>query len=235
MTSVFDNLWLSDLAPEIKRPKKKVAAAKAEIPQLAYPSPACDEAEFLRTIGDHRMVVLFDNGLMRHLRFFGGSYNRWFEIITWAGKLAISGDMGTFVFSRVEDMFTFFRGEQEGPLKINPGYWAEKCIAQDRHGLRTFNPDYFKARIHEWLQDSDISTGCWEEIQAEVLSQADEGEWFAMQSAIEFRSEDGFVFQDFWEADCKVYTYHYLWCLYAIVWGIRQYDAMKEARQDGTL
>lgn len=235
MTSVFNNLWLSDLSPGVKRPKKKVATEKAEIPQLAYPKPWCDEAEFLRTIGDHKMVVLFDNGLMRHLRFSDGSFNRWFEIITWAGKLAISGDMGAFVFSRVEDMFTFFRGEQEGSLKINPGYWAEKCIAQDRHGLRRFDPDYFKARIHEWLQDSDISVDCWEEIQAEVLSQADEGEEVAMRSAIEFRSEDGFVFQDFWEADCKVHTYHYLWCLYAIVWGIRQYDAIKEARQDGTL
>lgn len=143
MTSVFDNLWLSDLAPEIKRPKKKVATEKAEIPRLAYPKPWCDEAEFLRTIGDHKMAVLFDNGLMRHLRFSNGSFNRWFEIITWAGKLAISGDMGTFVFSRVEDMFTFFRGEREGSLKINPGYWAEKCIAQDRHGLKTFDSDYF--------------------------------------------------------------------------------------------
>ena len=91
MTSVFDNLWLSDLSPGVKRPKKKVATEKAEIPQLAYPKPWCDEAEFLRTIGDHKMVVLFDNGLMRHLRFSDGSFNRWFEIITWAGKLAISG------------------------------------------------------------------------------------------------------------------------------------------------
>ena len=42
--------------------------------------------------------------------------------------------MGTWVFSRTEDMFSFFRVHQDRPgYGINPSYWAEKVIARDRH------------------------------------------------------------------------------------------------------
>ena len=34
-------------------------------------------------------------------------------------------------------------------------------------------------------------------------------------------------FYDFWETDLEEYTFRYLWCLYAIVWGITQYDKQK--------
>lgn len=231
MSSIFDSLWLNDLPLQATKPAMQTPVKKAKIPALAYPKPWCDEAEFLRTVENHKLAVLADDGLYRHLRFSSGSFNRWFELVTWPGKLAISGDMGTYVFTRIEDMFAFFRGTRAtGALEINPGYWAQKRVAHDRDGVQSFDGDYFKARIHEWLQDCSISKACWEEIQTEVLSRADDGEHFAMQSAIEFKSEDGFVFQDFREADCKVHTYHYLWCLYAIVWGIRQYDALKVER-----
>jgi hypothetical protein len=42
---------------------------------------------------------------------------------------------------------------------------------------------------------------------------------------------DGFVFEDFFDGGgTERYTFHYLWCLYAINWGISQYDShVKEA------
>jgi hypothetical protein len=70
------------------------------------------EEVFLKDVEKHEMKVLLDNGLYRHLRFAATgqySWNQWFEIITWPGKLAYSGDMGTYVFERIEDMFEFFR------------------------------------------------------------------------------------------------------------------------------
>ena len=36
---------------------------------------------------------------------------------------------------------------------------------------------------------------------------------------------EGFQFHDSWEWDNTSYTFRFLWCLYAITWGIRQYDA----------
>jgi hypothetical protein len=38
---------------------------------------------------------------------------------------------------------------------------------------------------------------------------------------------------DLWEYDFKSYTFHYIWCLYAIVWGIRTYDLSKKTLEEG--
>ena len=68
----------------------------------------------------------------RHLLFRQpNSGNMWFEIITWPDSLMIRGDMGSWSFSRVQDMFTFFRSDQ---LKINPSYWTEKIDSESRFG-----------------------------------------------------------------------------------------------------
>ena len=44
-----------------------------------------------------------------------------------AGSLIASGDVGTYVFSRLADMFEFFRSPMtsDGRLYINDSYWAE--------------------------------------------------------------------------------------------------------------
>lgn len=94
-----------------------------------------DTAEcFARDVSGHVLTVLHDDGVYRHLRCSNPeSSGYWFEVVTWPGSLAIRGDMdGGYVFSRVTDMFEFFRrnGNNEG---INPGYWAEKLS----HDVRT--------------------------------------------------------------------------------------------------
>ena len=56
----------------------------------------------------------------------------------------VGGDIGDFVFRRLNDMFEFFRDDDAGKLRINPGYWAEKCTAADTRrgpdddGIREF-------------------------------------------------------------------------------------------------
>ena len=64
---------------------------------------------FLKDVAHHSMVVVRDDGVHRHLIFSNnGSFIYRFEIITWPGYLAYVGDMGSFVFTRIEDMFSFF-------------------------------------------------------------------------------------------------------------------------------
>lgn len=101
--------------------------------------------------------ILSDNGANRHLRFRNpnsGLY--WFELITWPGVLCIHGDGGTYVFSRLNDMFDFFRETPE-QLSINPGYWAEKVKAMDTIGKvfkfceETFE-QYVKGHFDEWVK-----------------------------------------------------------------------------------
>ncbi len=75
----------------------------------------CDEARFLKDVANHEMQIIRDDGVQRHLRFKKpGTMCYHFDLITWGGHLCYTGDMGTYVFTRVHDMFDFFRmGDQQ--------------------------------------------------------------------------------------------------------------------------
>ena len=192
-------------------------------------APTVTEEIFLRDVCEHRMTVLHDSGLYRHVRFAKpGTSVMQFDIVTWPGYLSFCGDMGTYVFSRLRDMFEFFRGSTLGPIEVNLGYWAEKCQAVDRDsGIREYSPERFRERIERWLEDAEASEECRAAVQSEVLCHADEGESAARKAADDFAYADGFAFTDFWEADCSEWTARYVWCCYALSWAVRQYDAVR--------
>lgn len=194
------------------------------------------EKRFLNDVAEHRMAVLRDDGLHRHLQFRRPStYCMGFDIVTWPGYLAYTGDMGCFVFTRLPDMFEFFRTDrthspQDGrKLYINRGYWAEKCVAQDRNGIKVYSAEVFHRAVLDRLKHNGerLPPGTRAAVRDQVLSRADDGEHEAMRAAIDFEHE-GFRFSDFWETDLREYTYHYVWCCYALAWAIEQYDAIKE-------
>lgn len=211
-------------------------------------------AYFQKDVVDHRMTVIRDDGIYRHLQFKRpgqGAY--WFDLITWPGALCIDGDMGTYVFRRLEDMFEFFRTDREYlerkgiPLAINPGYWSEKLTATCRDGHEKFEPKVFRAKVKEvfdeWVEserpDDDkpqalreefktVQAELWERLENDVLCCASDGDVRAYDAAREFRfDEDGWEFEmsDCWEWNCNQYTFHFVWCCYAIAWAIRHYDA----------
>jgi len=190
------------------------------------------EREFLKCVKNHSMTVLRDDGIDRHLRFRApNTSNQYFDLITWQGSLCFTGDMGTFVFSRIADMFEFFRDKTaNGRLRINTGYWSEKLDAADRRtgGYEVFSPDTFRREVKRYARESGASRAVQRAIASRVLPAADDGEQFAYAAACGFQ-EDEFSLQDFYEIDCREYTYHFVWCCYAIVWAIKQYDQKKEA------
>ena len=90
------------------------------------------EADFLKDVAAHEMEILRDDGVYRHIRFKKpGTWCMHFDLVTWPGYLAYSGDMGCYVFSRLNDMFEFFRTDREylqrdgRQLCINLCYWSE--------------------------------------------------------------------------------------------------------------
>ena len=107
---------------------------------------------FMEDTAHHKMEVLIDNGLYRHLKFTnnGSSIYR-FDIHTWPGFLCVCGDMGTYVFQRLDDMFEFFRST-DATLRINPHYWAEKCQAHGHEAVERYDLDAFTERINEWME-----------------------------------------------------------------------------------
>lgn len=195
----------------------------------------CDEKVFLKDVNGHVMAVHLDQGQYRHLSFRKSEPNSWhfmwFEIVTWPGTLEIRGDMGTWSFSRIEDMFEFFRSRQDAErdrIYINPSYWGEKINAESRNEgpHRKFDVDVFKENIISCLDNYTLTA----KKKKAVKKALDEEVFTGDKHEIELRDDlnnfthDGFSFSDVWEISGEDYTYHYLWCCYAIAWGIQQYD-----------
>lgn len=198
---------------------------------------SCTEERFLKDAAQHQMEVLRDDGVNRHLRFKNPESNAyWFDIITWPGTLCVDGDMGTFVFRRLHDMFVFFRADQEhydrtgraDQLAINPSYWGEKLRAPAPRDAQEYCADSFRQHVQEALDS-------WKE-----SNQPDDDEWttddgliHAYNAARDFRCDEvpGFNLEDCWEWDCGVFKFDFLWNCYAIAWGIKTYDKAKQAAQ----
>lgn len=199
---------------------------------------SCTIDVFTRDVAKHELTVLRDEGLYRHLRFRKpGTSCMGFDLLTWPGHLCYTGDMGTYVFQRLDDMLQFFRqGERRS---IDFRYWAEKVEAADKcDGIKEFKwatfeadvKDFFDShwagedlRYEETQEEFDArKAACWEEVQSSI-GDAGEDEYAAVAFIRDFEHE-GFRFQD-WERSSHEYTFRFVWCCYALAWGIRQYDA----------
>lgn len=191
--------------------------------------PECDaKARFDKDIGTHKMTVHLAQGLHRHLTFKRpGSSVYHFHITTWPGYLCISGDMECFVFSRLPDMFEFFRGS-----RINPSYWSEKLQADNKNvGHRVFSIELYQAALksdfEDWSFDSDDDRKrAWEAIEDEFdgILHAESTE-HAIRQALDWEcpiSKQRFA--DFYEHTLEDYTFQFLWCCYAIQWAIARFD-----------
>lgn len=195
------------------------------------------EEQFLKEVSQHQLTTLHESGLYRHLRFKRpGTICMHFDIVTWPGYLAYSGDMGCFVFQRLDDMLEFFRTDGGG---INPGYWSEKLQAVDggRGGGKAteFSEDKFRKVINEyrvrWVRehglDKEERRELWKVVENEVLDLLDESGESAVNAAYGFNFRIGghtFRFDDIFEYTLTEYTHHFIWCCYAIAWGVQQYD-----------
>jgi hypothetical protein len=196
-------------------------------------------ASFAESIKTHEVKVAMDNGVYRHLIFrpaAGICSVGKVEIVTFPWSLVITGDMGTWVFSRVEDMFGFFRG---GDGRINPYYWSEKVqngVSGGRRdsGCKEYDPDVFKQNVLDHLDNYDFEdSGTTKEEVLEALH--NEIYWDIMSHEnIVGQIEDlkvgsgRWCFSEPWEIESEKWCYHYIWCCRFIVWAINQYDALKD-------
>ncbi|GAB7039730.1 MULTISPECIES: hypothetical protein [Catenuloplanes] len=187
---------------------------------------------FPRDVEKHEMTVLHEDGLYRHVRFQQpGTSIYYFDLITWPGSLAIKGDMDGFMFSRIDDMFAFFR--MDG-YRVNPTYWSEK-IAGHRNSVMSYSEDVFKTQIFSYLDDvardeperaEDVETA-----RKRVQEAIDDGDAAYEESVRELlrELEEEGVVSDSWEWDLRDWDYRFLWNCHAIAWGLQQYDAAKKA------
>jgi len=194
----------------------------------------CTAEEFLKDVANHQMTIPLSDGVYRHVRFRSTvrGWNQWFDLVTWPGCLTISGDMGTWTFSRLPDMFEFFRDSQ---LRINEGYWAEKlqggnCTGRSS-GAMQFDAELFRERLFGQIKDFDLTAkqrGFVGRELKELLDSTDENEHYMYRAVYDFDCEvpgyGRFRFDGAELPNGRTYTYRFVWCLYAIVWGIQQFD-----------
>lgn len=212
--------------------------------------------QFTKDVTDHVLEIIRDDGVNRHIRVQEpGTMCMHIDLITWPGYLCYTGDMGTYVFSRITDMFEFFRKgksyhEKDSVLDhIDRRYWAEKLQAVDRSdGVLKFDVEMFKREItnqrrkllvkHGRGMSKDMREDLWESLQ-EVMDAADEGEHSAITEvrdwyyAVQPRNTSGCADRFHIRLDtdefpsCKTYTHRFLWCCYALRWATDLYDKAK--------
>jgi hypothetical protein len=214
------------------------------MPEVISPT----EEQFSKEIAEHKLTIIRDDGVDRHIRCRRprtGAYG--FDILTWGGHLLINGDMGSWLFARMPDMFEFFRscGHHGKNYPINPGYWSEKLLASDcrgRHegGATEFSSEIFERRVKEYMIEHmranmigrrgeslrEVRREFREDVEYEVIACAEDGEQIAIRAACGFHYRGDYPFEGFWETDCRSYRHHLIWCMHAIVWAIQQYDAL---------
>jgi hypothetical protein len=179
--------------------------------------------QFLEHVKDHSMNIELDHGVHRCIKFSkDNSSVFYFRVTTWPGHLCISGDMGTYVFARLPDMFEFFRGDE---LKINPGYWTEKlqsisCFGSKEGAVKEFDAEGTLECVKNRLDDDEDQVEKYSE-QLKDLSNATD-----VEEALQIM-EDIDCLSDAWECLYNKLTFHIQWCLYAIRWAIMQYDKPK--------
>lgn len=188
------------------------------------------EKKFLIDVGQHEMEVVFDQGFMRCLKFRNPNCNSaWFDIVTFEGGLLITGDYGSFCFRRLPDMFEFFGDARNGLKRINPSYWLEKCVAEDRSdGCLSFSYDAVLKSVKSYLEYSDLSDYS-DAIIAELLEQGLDSATSVEEvrdTLTHFDWKGEYIFDDMSMGDrvFQDYSFYYLWCCHAIVWAIDQYD-----------
>jgi len=218
-------------------------------------SDACTEERFLLDTSKHEMTIVKDDGVHRYIRFRRpGSSAYSFDLVTYPGYLVMSGDMGTYVFSRLPDMFEFFRTDREynerkgRKLSINQGYWAEKMVAVDSNGSHTsgckkYDQALMEAVIKEqrleWIRERNVDKEqrreLWESLGV-LLDElnGDEGhdyhlvnDWTWTPFGHDHRHAGHCQFDELYDHNFKEYTFHFIWACYAIAWGVKTYDASK--------
>ena len=188
--------------------------------------------QFLNDVKNHELTIHKNNEVYRHLTFANpNDCDKYFNITTFPNHLVITGDMGTLVFSRLHDMFNFFRSDD---LKINPDYWAEKIQSTSWdariESYSEFDLEQAKKNAQEdlntYLEYNDYlleedRASLLEDFEWEILRSEDE---YEIVEAIRNFNFKGFKFDEFHWDGCRVYTYSYIWLCYAIVWGIKKFD-----------
>lgn len=144
--------------------------------------------------------------------------------------LMITGDMGTYVFER-GDIASMFVGDPKKEPHINPEYWSQKLVAQDRYSpMMEFSHQKFIDVMVDEFRRWEFRPGAnrmavWKRFRADVLEADVRSYEMAVQVIEDFDVADAtgnrWYLTDIGELNFNEYGFHYLWCLWAIVYTLK--------------
>jgi len=188
----------------------------------------------------HELSIIRDDGVYRHLRCAQpGTWCYGFDVVTWPGYLAIVGDAGDYLFSRLNDMFEFFGDGTKYSDGINPHYWAQKLQGPGMGSVLSeeYSHETFEAVMAEWVRQASLDDMEQEQLvypgliqealQRERIYEYTHSETEAREIIHELQRE-GIIHQDTWEWDLRDYRRDFLWCCWGIIWAIGQYQKQRE-------
>lgn len=193
-------------------------------------------AAFQKDTAGHELTVIHDHGLYRHFRMAAPGTRMWsWDIVTWPGHLATSGDIADgLTFSRELDMVGFFgkaKGNRpyysDGAPSIDFRYWAEKLQGDQRSTTRAYVHENFLAYVADTLSER-LEHGYDRELtQArvdELVTEARGLEHWESE-ARRWLDEHSEEFPDSWEDDFQDYTFHFQLACYAVNHAVHAYLA----------
>lgn len=208
--------------------------------------------EFQRHTQHHQLKINLNEGLYRDITFHkidGSEYH--FNITTRPGYLIFTGDMGSFTFKRSNDMVEFFLSDKPEVDYINPEYWAEKVTASPNCGTHEHSKELAKSflaqELSEYIEELRENDRDYEgdtrnysneyNVSPENLKKIEQAnEWINNTLTYDHKHQffeklynmnpsetGGFIISDPFDCNFNEPTYSYLWCCYAIKWGLSQY------------
>lgn len=202
---------------------------------------------FLNDVKDHKMTLCsYDpQSKVRHLRFQKhGTIIQSFQITSLPSRLIISGDMGDYIFARSDDDMFYWVGRDVN--EINPNYMSAKVVSIDRRcGLSVFDHNVLKQVVYESVEERMEDQPINDRDKAFIYDKVNrmlsrcETEEQAYHELREFllKVEDKYLdyliikFDEAWEWDFTRLSDNFLWCCYALAWGIDQYFEFCEAHE----
>lgn len=190
--------------------------------------------KFLETVKDHKLTIEIDDGFNRSILCKpDNSYIRYFRVVTYKGGLLITGDMGSWCFERLPDMFEFFGGKSE----INYHYWAEKLVCYDaKNEPYEFDDELFNKEVMERFKeyfkdecegDPEFLLGFKECLD---VSEYTDLSFYRINKVSEFLDNHGLCsgFMESVYNSGRKQNSRLEWCMNAIVWCIQEYNNIKK-------
>ena len=192
--------------------------------------------QFLSEVADHNLVVKQDDGLYKHLLLHKpGSFEYAFEVISFPSHIMITGDMGTYCFSRVSDMFRWFIKDGDKSMdspEMEMSRWFNKLVSVDSQlGAKKKNLGLALRHIEEnrdfYLKEYPEHKDDIQEAFGELVGCAEMGVDALLTGMYDFEivlcEEEHRPFSDFEHSTVEAYVSQFAWCCYAINYAIGEY------------